>query len=450
MDRLAGPEPPKIIVVDPRLSATAAKADIHLKLANGTNVALLNGLEHLIIKNGQYDKEYVANHTVGFDLLWKTVKDCTPEWTSKITGIPAETIIAAADMLGKAERLLSTALQGVYQANQATAAACQINNINLIRGMLGKPGCGILQMNGQPTAQNNRECGCDGEFPGFRNPQNPAHMEDLAKHWNIEVEKLPHWNQTTHASQMLAYLEAGQMGMFWISGTNPAVSFTNSERIRQIFTREDVFVIAQDIFPTETTALADVVLPAAMWAEKTGLGTNVDRTVHISHKAVEPPGECRSDMDIFIDYSRRMGFKDKDGLDLIQWNTPREAFEKWKVSTAGRPCDVTGLTYEKLTGGSGIQWPCNAETAPYGTERLFTDKTFPTGIDDCESYGHDLETGAPYTLDDYRKFDPRGRAFLKHCPYRAPEEVVNEEYPFALATGRNVHHVCPLCFTKGV
>jgi len=440
LDRLEGPNPPKIVVIDPRVSATATKATIHLKLKSGTNVALLNGLQHLLIKNEQYDKEWTAKHTVGFDKLAETLKDCTPEWTSKITGIPAETIIAAANMIGSVDRLMCTALQGVYQSNGATAAACQINNIALFRGMIGKPGGGVLQMNGQPTAQNNRECGCDGEFPGFRNPQNPRHMKELAEHWNIDVDRLPHWNQTTHAAQMLNYLESGSMGMFWISGTNPAVSLQNSERIRQIFTREDVFVVAQDIFPTETTALADVVLPAAMWGEKTGLGTNVDRTIHISYKAIDPPGEARPDMDIFVDYCKRMEFKDKDGADLIKWSTPKEAFEYWKKSTRGTPLDVTGLTYEKLTGGSGIQWPCNELTSPYGTERLYSDGKFPTGIDDAQSFGHDLDTGMPYSLDDYRKIDPNGRAFLKHCPYREPEETVTEEYPFALSTGRNVHH----------
>ena len=138
----------------------------------------------------------------------------------EITGVPAEKLEEAAEIIGTAETLLSTVLQGVYQSNQATASACQVNNVNLLLGKIGKPGSGVLQMNGQPTAQNNREAGCDGEFPGFRNINNPAHMEELADLWNIEFMKVPHWNQPTHIENMLNYIANGSLEMFWVSGTN--------------------------------------------------------------------------------------------------------------------------------------------------------------------------------------------------------------------------------------
>lgn len=148
--------------------------------------------------------------------------------------------------------------------------------------------------------------------------------------------------------------------------------------MRDLLTKPNVFVIAQDIFPTETTAIADVVLPAAQWGEKTGCFTNVDRTVHISHKAVEPPGEARPDFDIFVDFSNRMDFRDKDSNPLIPWTTPEDGFEAFKRLTKGRPCDYTGMSYEKLTGGSGLQWPCTEERYPNGCERLFEDGVFFT------------------------------------------------------------------------
>jgi ferredoxin-nitrate reductase len=439
LDRLAGPSPPKIIVVDPRLSDTAKLATVHLKPYIGTNVALFNGLQNLMFMNDWVDYEWVEKHTIGLATLRETVKEFTPNVVEQITGVPVAELKQAAEILGTTKTLLSTALQGIYQSNQATAAACQINNINLLRGLIGKPGCGIFQMNGQPTAQNNREAGCDGEFPGFRNHLNPVHMEDLARIWNIDPVRLPHWSEPTHVENILSFIAHGTIEMLWISGTNPLVSLPNSGRIRELFTKKGLFVIAQDIYPTETTAIADVVLPAAQWAEKTGCFTNVDRTVHLSHKAVEPPGEARSDLNIFLDYGKRMGFKDKAGNDLMPWTEPEEVFEAWKKMSKGRPCDYSGMSYEKLTGGSGLQWPCN-EDAPFGTERLFSDGKFFTDIDYCESFGHDLETGSYYTKDEYVKINPAGRAFLKACNYIPSPEEPSKEYPLRLSTGRRVHH----------
>ena len=128
--------------------------------------------------------------------------------------------------------------------------------------------------------------------------------------------------------------------MLWISGTNPAVSLPNLPRVRKILEKEELFVVVQDAFLTETANLADVVLPAALWGEKTGTFTNVDRTVHISHQALEPPGDARSDFDIFVDYAQRMDFRDKDGTPLVKWSSPEEAFEAWKVCTAGPPWET--------------------------------------------------------------------------------------------------------------
>lgn len=318
--------------------------------------------------------------------LKATVKDYTPTLVSEITGVKADDIIRVGHVLGKTKMLLSTALQGVYQSNQATAAACQINNINLILGQIGRPGAGIFQMNGQPTAQNNREVGCDGEFPGFRNHQNPNHVRELADLWNIDYEAVPHWNEPTHIENMLKYIKAGTIEMIWISGTNPLVSLPNLPMVRELLTKESLFVVVQDIFPTETSAIADIVLPGAAQGEKTGCFTNVDRTVHLSHKAQDPPGEAKADFDIFVDYAKRMDFRDKDGKPLLHFTKPSEAFDAWKALSKGRPCDYSAMSYEKLTGGSGIQWPCT-EQYPFGKERLFDDRQFFTNVEYCESYG---------------------------------------------------------------
>jgi anaerobic selenocysteine-containing dehydrogenase len=439
LDRRRSDNPPKIVVIDPRETWTAEEADVHLAPRVGTNVAVMNGLLHLIIKSGNIDREFIEEHTVGFEKLAETVSEYTPERVEQITGVPAKKLRAAARLLGRAEKLFSTVLQGFYQSNQATAASVQVNNLNLIRGMIGRPGCGLLQMNGQPTSENTRETGCDGEFPAFRNWHNPAHLYDLAERWNVDPATIPHWHLPSHAMEIFRHAETGSIKFLWIICTNPAVSLPELHRIRKILSQENLFVVVQDAFLTETAELADVVLPAAIWGEKTGTFTNADRTVHISHKAVEPPGEARSDLDIFLDYARRMDFRDRDGQPLIKWTDAEGAFEHWKECSKGWLCDYSGITYKKLERGSGIQWPCNAKY-PRGKERLYDDFIFPTAAERCETYGHDIETGAARTPQEYEAHDPGGRAILKAAHYSPPMEEPDEKYPFWLTTGRVVYH----------
>jgi ferredoxin-nitrate reductase len=439
LDRLVSPNPPKLVVIDPRRTYTAEQATVHLAPRAGTNVAVLNGLLRLLIENGHVNYDFIENHTVGFEELVKTVGKWTPERVEALTGVPAQQLRAAADILGTCQTLVSTALQGVYQSMQATAAAVQVNNINLLRGLLGSPGNAILQMNGQPTSQNTRECGADGDLPGFRNWNNPDHIQELAELWNVDVDKIPHWAPPTHAMQIWRYCEMGSIKMLWIQATNPAVSMPELDRIRKILARQDLLVIVQDAFMTETARLANVVLPAALWGEKTGTFTNTDRTVHISHKAVDPPGQARPDFDIFLDYARRMDFRDKDGASLIKWSTPEEAFEAWKACSKGRPCDYSGMSYAKLSAGSGIQWPCN-EQHPDGASHLYPDYQFNTHADYCETYGYDLVTGAEKTPEEYKAHDPNGRAVLMAADYEPPHEEPDEAYPLWFTTGRVVHH----------
>ncbi len=439
LDRRRGSNPPKLVVIDPRETATAKEADVHLALRVGTNVVVMNGLLNLIITTGKIERKYISAHTVGFETLKQTVQKWTPERVEAVSGVPVERLRKAAEILGSTRTLVSTVLQGVYQSMQATAAAVQINNLHLIRGLIGRPGCGILQMNGQPTSQNTRECGAEAELPGFRNRDNPKHIAELAHIWNVNPAIIPHKSPPPHAMQMFGDAEIGLIKMLWISCTNPAVSLPHLSRIRRILEKDDLFVIVQDAFLTETAQRASVVLPAAIWGEKTGTYTNTDRTVHISYKAIEPPGEARSDLDIFLDYARRMDFRDRDGAPLIKWSDPEGAFEAWKACSRGRPCDYSGLSYAKLTGGSGIQWPCN-DQFPNGKPRLYTLGVFNTSADYCQTYGHDVVTGANVTLKEYRAINPQGKAFLKSADYQPPSEQPDEHYPLWLTTGRVVYH----------
>src|SRR4051812_45423351 len=392
LDRRHGPQPPRLLCVDPRETPVAREADVHLAPRSGTNVALMNGILREVIAHGWTDEAYVADHTLGFGDLAATVEPWTPQRVAEVCGVAADGVRAAAELVGTCERLLSTVLQGFYQSNQATAAACSVNSLHLLRGMLGRPGAGLYQMNGQPTAQNTRETGADGDLSGMRNWDNETHIAELAELWNVETDKIPHWAPPTHAMQIWRYAEQGSIRLLWISATNPAVSLPDLARIRRILQQPDLLVVVQDLFLTETAELADIVLPAATWAEKTGTFTNADRTVHLSEKGVEPPGDAKADFDIFMDYARRMDFRDRDGAPLVKWSDPEAAFEAWKSCSRGRPCDYTGLSYDKLRGRNGIQWPCT-DAAPEGTERLYSDGSFNTDPDYAESYGHDLKTG---------------------------------------------------------
>ena len=439
LDRLDGPNPPKLVCVDPRDTEVAHRADVHLAVHPGTNLALMNGLVRELFANGWIDEAYIAEHTANVDRLRSVVEPWTPEKVAETCGVEAADVRRAAEIFGTESRVLSTVLQGFYQSAHATASACQVNNLHLLRGMLGKPGCGLLQMNGQPTAQNNRECGADGDLPGFRNWENPQHVRDLARLWNVDPGIIPDWAPPTHALQIFRYVEQGSIGLLWISATNPAVSMPQLERIRHILGRDSLFLVVQDIYLTETAQYADVVLPCAAWGEKTGTFTNADRTVHLSEKAVDPPGEARSDLDVFLDYARRMGFKDKDGQPLLDWSGPEDGFEAWKECSRGRPCDYTGLSYDKLRGSSGIQWPCTAEQ-PAGTERLYTDARFPTAPEYCESFGHDILTGATTGETQYKATVEPGKAWLKALDYTPPHEEPDAEYPLRYTTGRTAYH----------
>jgi anaerobic selenocysteine-containing dehydrogenase len=443
LDRTRGEDPPVVVCVDPRTTDVAREAartgGVHLAPKLGTNQALMNGMVRELLAHGWQDDAWVEAHTVGLETLRKVVEPYTLDEVEEICGVPAADVARAVQIFATSERVLSTVLQGFYQSNQATAAACQVNNLHLLRGMIGKPGCGILQMNGQPTAQNTRETGADGDLPGFRNWNNPEHIAQLAGLWNVEEKIIPHWAPPTHAMQIFRYAEQGSIELLWISATNPAVSMPDLARVRRVLASDACFVVVQDAFLTETARLADVVLPAAGWGEKTGTYTNVNRTVHLSEKAVEPPGQARSDFEIFLAYADAMDFRDKDGGRLITWLTPEEAFEAWKACSMGRPCDYTGLTYDRLRGPSGICWPVNDEH-PDGTERLYGDAVFPTTTDYCETYGRDLLTGGAVTRDEHAAHNPAGRAVLRAAAYVPPLEEPDEDYPLRLATGRTVHH----------
>lgn len=434
----AGPLHPKVIVIDPRRTLTVSTgADLHLQLKPGTNVALLNGICSLLIEHGWIDQRFIRDHTRKFEELRAMVSKYSPERVESICGVPAAELRRAAEWIGTSSTTVSTCLQGVYQSNQATAAACAVNNMHLLMGKIGKPGCAPLQFAGQPSSMCTRETGADGTYPAYRNWEDQNHMLDLAKRWNVPVALLG--KKEVSAPEIFDLCERGYVKVLWNIATNPAASMTN--RTRQLRVLNGVFLIVQDCFAnTETAALADVILPAAMWGEKTGCMTNAERRCTLLQKAIDPPGEARPDLDIFIDFAHRMNLRDMDGEPLIGFADPEGAFNEWRENSRGTIPDYSGMSYDRLRNSGGLQWPCN-ERHPDGTTRLYGDHQFPSQWYISESFEKDIETGHEHTLKEYReKKDPGGRAVFVPAEYQPPLDTTDGEYPMIATSGRQVYH----------
>jgi anaerobic selenocysteine-containing dehydrogenase len=434
----AGPHRPKVIVIDPRKTLTVTTgADLHLQLKPGTNVALLNGICHLLIENRRIDRSFIDTHTVKFDQLRAIVSRYPPERVEAICGVPAASLRQAAEWIGTSRTTVTTCLQGVYQSNQATAAACAINNMHLLMGKIGRPGCAPQQFAGQPSSMCTREAGADGTYPAYRNWEDQNHMRDLASRWNVPAEMLG--KQPVASPEIFELCELGYVKVLWNIGTNPAVSMMN--RTTQLRTLSGVFLIVQDCFAdTETAQLADIVLPSAMWGEKTGCMTNAERRCMLLPKAVDPPGEARADFDIFIDFAQRMNLRDRSGDPLISYTDPEAAFDEWRDVSRGCIPDYSGMSYARLLETGGLQWPCT-DARPEGTTRLYEDLKFPTQWYIAEAFEKDIETGHEHMLGEYRrKRDPGGRAIFVAAEYQPPLETVDEEFPIVATTGRQAYH----------
>jgi anaerobic selenocysteine-containing dehydrogenase len=410
-------------------------ADLSLRPRSGTNVAVLNGIIHLLIKNNWIDPDYIKNHTIGFSQLESTVSRYNPAFVEQITKIPQQKLIQCAEWIGTSKTTLTVLLQGVYQSMDGTAAATLVNSMQLIMGKIGRPGSGPFQHAGQPSSMSNREVGGAGFYPGYRNNSNPKHIAEMAKLWNIEEDILPVGPQT-YITEIMQLIEQGEIEMFWVMFTNPAVSLPNRNKMIEIMKKP--FLIVQDPFFSETAELADLVLPTALWGEKEGTMTNLERRVNVLRKAVNPPNGLPSDFEILLEFSKRMGFKDRDGKPLITYHTPEEAFNEWRLVSKGRPCDMSGMTYEKMEQLGGIQWPCN-EQYPNGKKRLYTDGRFYTVTDDVESYGRELLTGRARTKEEFEALKANGKAILYGFDWAPPPEMPSEDYPFELNTGRLVY-----------
>src|SRR5436309_4530034 len=384
-------------------------ADLYLPLKPRSDIALLNGMIHLIIENDLVDREYVAVHTTGFDQLDRSLESFTPERVSEITGLSQEQIYKAAFLYSNAKAPFIAWTMGVNHSTQGTVTVNAINNLALITGNVGKPGASPFSITGQCNAMGTREAGFTSSLPGYRKFESATDREELAAFWGIDRERIP-------TSRGWAYPDiiegavSKKIRALWVIATNPVVSFPNLGVLQQSLDSLDFLVVQDGFHPTPTTEVADLVLPAAIWGEKEGTYTNSERRVSKVNRAVQPPGEARTDFDIFLDLAKRLGCYDEL---FPGWTQPRDAFEEWKQVSSGRLCDYSGLTYELIERHGGIQWPYPASTVEVKTTRLYSDGQFAT--------------------ED-------GKARLLAVEWEPFPEQPNADFPFVLNTGRTVEH----------
>ncbi|MDO8794220.1 MAG: nitrate reductase [Vicinamibacterales bacterium] len=399
-----------LVVVDPRVTKTAMFADIHLPIRPRSDLALLNGLIHIIIEQGAVDRDYIARHTTGFEALQASVASYTPERVAGITGIDEARLYEVAGLYATARAAFIGWTMGVNHSSKGTDTVNAINNLALITGNIGRVGAAPFSITGQCNAMGTREAGFSSSLPAYRAFEDPSHRAELAAIWNIPVERIPDRRGLAYPDIIQAVLDR-RIRALWIIGTNPVVSFPNLATLTQALEQLDFLVVQDGFHPTPTSALAHLVLPAAIWGEKEGTYTNSERRVSKVNRACDPPGEAHADFDIFMDVATALGVRDEL---FPGWVTPGDAFEEWKRVSAGRPCDASGMTYEAIETLGGIQWPCPAgPAAPVGAARLYTDGVFNT---------------------------PDGRARLLPVEWTPFPEQPDAEFPFVLNTGRTVEH----------
>ncbi len=386
----------KLIVVDPRRIDMARRADYHLQLLPGTNVAVVNGLMNVILTERLTDPDFIAARTEGFDELPEVLAAYTPEVVEQISGVPAETLREAARAFATAGRGAIFYAMGITQHSHGTEHVLALSNLALMTGNLGRPGVGVNPLRGQ----NNVQGACDmGALPnvytGYQSVGDPAAQAKFDEAWGVTLPDKPGLTVTEAVDGM----HAGTVRGLFVMGENPMLSDPDQTHVEEALRGLD-FLVVQDIFLTETAALADVVLPAASFAEKDGTFTNTERKVQRVRKAVPSPGEAREDWAIVAELARRIGAT--DGWD---YRHPRDIVDEIDRLTPS----YAGITYERLDDEGGLCWPC-PDTSHPGTPILH--------------------------IGEFT----RGRGKFYPVAYQAPAEVADEEYPLTLTTGRMLEH----------
>lgn len=395
-----------LIVADPRETPIARRADVHLDLRPGTDLALANCMVNLLIQNGYADKAFVEAHTNGFEELAEVVKEFTPEYTSEITGVAPEKLVRAAEIYGKAPNAIVMFARGIEQQTRGSDNVSAYTNMCLITGKIGRPKAGVATFTGQGNGQGGREHGQKADaLPGYRKITNPKHVEDVCKVWGIQPEEMP--EPGVSAYEMFELMHDKTIRGLYLLCSNPAVSAPNQNFVRAAFKQLD-FMVCSDLYLSESAEFADVVLPTTSWSEDEGTVTNLEGRIIKINKAQEPVGQSKPDWLIQVELMERMG----RGQYFRHLKTAKDVAEEFRLASKGGYADYYGATWDKIERQNGVFWPCRSAEDP-GTPHMFLDKKF-------------------YHAD--------GKAKLCALPYRPPAEEPCEQYPLRLTTGRVVYH----------
>ena len=398
------------IVADPRVTKTAMLADLHLALKPRSDIALLNGIARVLIDEKLIDRAYIDAHAEGFDELAAFLgKEWPLERAAAVTGLAADVIAEVARIYGRAKSGFLAWTMGVNHSTQGAETVNAICNLSLLTGKIGFPGASPFSITGQCNAMGTREAGFASSLPGYRKFENAAHREELANLWNVDAGRIPNARGLAYPDIIQAAAD-GRIKALWIIATNPVVSFPNKPQLERALANLEFLVVQDGFHPTPTSELADLMLPAAIWGEKEGTYTNSERRASKVNKAVEPPGEARSDFDIFLHAATRLGCRQEL---FPGWTSPRDAFEEWKRVSRGRLCDYSGMTYELIEAHGGLQWPFPEGRTDVSPSRLYADGR----------YEHD-----------------NGKARLIAADCQPFPDAPTPDFPLVLNTGRTVEH----------
>jgi len=383
----------KLIVIDPREIDLVKYADIWLRQKSGTDVAVFNGLINVIIAEDLYAKEYVAERTEGFDALKAVVAKYTPEYVENISGVPAEDLKKAARMYAKANRASIIYAMGITQHISGTDNVKSTANLAMLCGNVGIEGGGVNPLRGQ----NNVQGACDmGALPNVYPAYQQVANEDIRKKFESTWGALLSPKPGLTLMEIMAGAGSGAIKALYIMGENPLLSDPDLHHVKAELQKLDLLIV-QDIFPTETTQIADVVLPVASFAEKDGTFTNTERRVQRVRKAIEPPGEAKTDWEVICGISNKMGYP-------MHYTSAKEIFEEVATVTPS----YAGITYKRLE-KEGLQWPCPTHDHK-GTKFLHKDRF------------------------------SRGLGLFTAIEFIPPNELPDKDYPFLLSTGRVLYH----------
>jgi assimilatory nitrate reductase catalytic subunit len=403
------PNSPKIIVIDPRKTETAAAATTHLPIRPKSDLALLYSVAHVLIREGWVDRDFVEKHTNGFDDFSKHVSDYTPVRVAGDAGVDADQIESTARMIHEGKRVSFWWTMGVNQSHEGTRVAQAIINLALMTGNIGRPGTGANSITGQSNAMGSRLFSNTTNLLGGHSFTNPEDRSKVAGLLNIDAEKIPDKNSWAY-HQIIEGIASEKIKGLWVIATNPAHSWIGQNDFADILDKLD-FLVVQDMYSsTETARRADLLLPAAAWGEKDGTFINSERRIGLVKKVAHAPGEALTDFAIFKLIAHYWGCADM----FADWDSPEAVFQILKNITRDQPCDITGISdYRMIDDCSGIQWPYTKRDAQSGTpethRRLFEDGRFY----------HD---------------DGKAR-FVFDKPVSMPEPA-DDHYPMLLMTGR--------------